>query len=63
LSDVEKREKIIVVKKLEEMEEELKLLAYSENLTDQTLEQLRADNLKLTEENQALLRVMSKMTK
>ena len=35
VTDQEKREKKIVVKKLAEMEEELKLLALSENLTDQ----------------------------
>merc|ERR1719331_2311562 len=34
VTDQEKREKKIVVKKLAEMEEELKLLALSENLTD-----------------------------
>jgi len=63
LSEAEKREKIVVLKKLEEMEEELKLLAYSENLTDQTLNQLRADNSTLREENQALMRVMSRISK
>merc|ERR1712110_614116 len=38
VTDAEKREKQIVLKKLAEMEEELKLLALSENLTDQTLD-------------------------
>merc|ERR1719468_645634 len=44
ISDTEKREKKVLEKKLAEMEEELKLLALSENLTDQTLDQLKADN-------------------
>jgi len=52
-----------VVKKLAEMEEELKLLALSENLTDQTLDQLKSDNTRLRDENTALLRVIAKMSK
>merc|ERR1719278_1580340 len=59
LSDTEKREKKIVEKKLMEMEEELKLLALSENLTDQTLSQLKSDNQRLRDENQALVAVIS----
>merc|ERR1712176_1370306 len=47
VSDGEKREKLIVIKKLEGLEKELKLLAYSESLTDQTLEQLRVENNRL----------------
>jgi len=62
-TDQEKREKQIVVKKLAEMEEELKLLALSENLTDQTLDQLKNDNARLRDENGALLRVIAKMSK
>merc|ERR1740124_1518453 len=49
MTDAEKQEKQIVVKKLAEMEEELKLLALSENLTDQTLDQLKSDNARLRE--------------
>jgi len=63
VTDQEKREKQIVVKKLAEMEEELKLLALSENLTDQTLDQLKNDNARLRDENGALLRVIAKMSK
>jgi len=63
VTDQEKREKGIVVKKLAEMEEELKLLALSENLTDQTLDQLKNDNARLRDENGALLRVIAKMSK
>jgi hypothetical protein len=63
VTDQEKREKKIVVKKLAEMEEELKLLALSENLTDQTLDQLKSDNNRLRSENTALLRVIAKMSK
>jgi len=63
VTDQEKREKKIVVKKLAEMEEELKLLALSENLTDQTLDQLKSDNTRLRDENTALLRVIAKMSK
>lgn len=63
VSDAEKREKLIVIKKLEGLEKELKLLAYSESLTDQTLDQLRLENNRLREENLALLRVMDKIVK
>lgn len=63
VSDAEKREKLIVIKKLEGLEKELKLLAYSESLTDQTLDQLRVENNRLREENLALLRVMDKIVK
>jgi len=59
MTDAEKREKQIVLKKLAEMEEELKLLALSENLTDQTLDQLKADNARLRQENEALIRAMT----
>eukprot|EP00090_Calanus_glacialis_P039256 TRINITY_DN6836_c0_g1_i1.p1 TRINITY_DN6836_c0_g1~~TRINITY_DN6836_c0_g1_i1.p1 ORF type:complete len:1415 (-),score=336.65 TRINITY_DN6836_c0_g1_i1:219-4286(-) len=63
MTDAEKREKQIVVKKLAEMEEELKLLALSENLTDQTLDQLKSDNARLREENDALMRAMTSKQK
>jgi len=52
ISDSEKREKKMLEKKLSEMEEELK-----------TLEQLRADNQRLRDENGALIRVISKLSK
>jgi len=48
MTDAEKREKQIVVKKLAEMEEELK-----------TLDQLKSDNARLREENEALMRAMT----
>lgn len=35
------------------------LLALSENLTDQTLDQLKADNARLRQENEALIRAMT----
>merc|ERR1711899_681222 len=60
LTDTEKKEKIALEKKLSEMEEELKLLALSENLTDQQLEHLKNDNQRLRDENGALIRVISK---
>jgi len=63
MTDAEKREKQIVVKKLAEMEEELKLLALSENLTDQTLDQLKSDNARLREENDALMQAMASKQK
>jgi len=63
MTDAEKQEKQIVVKKLAEMEEELKLLALSENLTDQTLDQLKSDNARLREENDALMRAMTSKQK
>jgi len=52
ISDSEKREKKILEKKLAEMEEELK-----------SLEQLKADNQRLRDENGALIRVISKLSK
>merc|ERR1712061_934783 len=63
LSDTEKKEKQALEKKLAEMEEELKLLALSENLTDQQLEHLKNDNQRLRDENGALIRVISKLSK
>jgi len=52
VSDAEKREKKVLEKKLAEMEEELK-----------TLDQLKADNQRLRDENGALIRVISKLSK
>jgi len=52
VSDAEKREKKILEKKLSEMEEELK-----------TLDQLKSDNQRLRDENGALIRVISKLSK
>jgi len=52
VSDAEKREKKLLEKKLAEMEEELK-----------TLEQLKSDNQRLRDENGALIRVISKLSK
>jgi len=52
VSDAEKREKKMLEKKLAEMEEELK-----------TLEQLKSDNQRLRDENGALIRVISKLSK
>jgi len=52
ISDSEKREKKILEKKLAEMEDELK-----------SLEQLKADNQRLRDENGALIRVISKLSK
>jgi len=52
ISDSEKREKKMLEKKLSEMEDELK-----------TLEQLKADNQRLRDENGALIRVISKLSK
>jgi len=52
VSDSEKREKKMLEKKLAEMEEELK-----------SHEQLRADNQRLRDENGALIRVISKLSK
>jgi len=63
LTDTEKKEKLALEKKLSEMEEELKLLALSENLTDQQLEHLKNDNQRLRDENGALIRVISKLSK
>jgi len=52
VSDSEKREKKVLEKKLAEMEDELK-----------TLDQLKADNQRLRDENGALIRVISKLSK
>ncbi|XP_046390993.1 protein phosphatase 1 regulatory subunit 12C [Ischnura elegans] len=52
LSEVEKRERRALERKLSEMEEELK-----------QLEQLRCENQRLKEENGALIRVISKLSK
>lgn len=57
-----KREKATVLKKMNEMEEELKLLAFSGNLTDKTLDQLKSDNDRLRSENSALLHVIATMS-
>jgi len=62
VSDIEKREKKSVMKKLSEMEKELKLLAQSETMTDQALSQLKSDNARLREENQSLIRVISRLS-
>jgi len=58
-----KREEEDVVKKLVEMEEELKLLTFSENLTDQTINQLKCDNSRLRHEKTALLQVIYRLSK
>uniref|UniRef100_A0A146M082 Protein phosphatase 1 regulatory subunit 12B n=4 Tax=Lygus hesperus TaxID=30085 RepID=A0A146M082_LYGHE len=52
MSDAEKREKRAMERKLSEMEEELK-----------QLEQLKCDNQRLKDENGALIRVISKLSK
>lgn len=52
LSDTEKKEKMALEKKLSEMEEELK-----------QLEHLKNDNQRLRDENGALIRVISKLSK
>jgi len=52
LSDAEKKEKLALEKKLSEMEEELK-----------QLEHLKNDNQRLRDENGALIRVISKLSK
>ncbi|XP_034232861.1 protein phosphatase 1 regulatory subunit 12A isoform X3 [Thrips palmi] len=52
LSELEKRERRAMERKLSEMEEELKLL-----------EQLKAENQRLKDENGALIRVISKLSK
>jgi len=43
----EQREKLFVIRKLEEMEAELRLLVYSEQLASQSLGHLRAENWRL----------------
>jgi len=57
-----KKEEEDVVKKLTEMEEELKMLTFSENLTDQTLNQLKSDNERLRHEKTALLQVIYRLS-
>ena len=52
-----------VAKKMSEMEEELKMLSYSENLTDQALGQLKDDNERLRDERGSLLQVLYKLSK
>ncbi|XP_064490307.1 protein phosphatase 1 regulatory subunit 12B-like isoform X1 [Ornithodoros turicata] len=52
LSDTEKRERRAMERKMSEMEEELKVL-----------EQLKTENVRLREENGALIRVISKLSK
>ena len=59
--DKEEDEK--VAKKMSEMEEELKMLSYSENLTDQALGQLKDDNERLRGERGSLLQVLYKLSK
>ena len=59
--DKEEDEK--VAKKMSEMEEELKMLSYSENLTDQDLGQLKDDNERLRGERGSLLQVLYKLSK
>ena len=59
--DKEEDEK--VAKKMSEMEEELKMLSYSENLTDQALSQLKDDNERLRGERGSLLQVLYKLSK
>ena len=48
---------------MSEMEEELKMLSYSENLTDQALGQLKDDNERLRDERGSLLQVLYKLSK
>jgi len=62
VSDVEKREKKVVLEKLDQMEKELKLLSQSETMTDQTLSTLKSDNARLRDENKSLIRVISKLS-
>ena len=59
--DKEEDEK--VAKKMSEMEEELKMLSYSENLTDQALGQLKDDNERLRGERGSLLQVLYKLSR
>lgn len=61
--DTQKQEKDDVVTKLTQMEKELKMLAVSENLTDQTLDQLKVDNSRLRNENRDLVKVVAKLSK
>lgn len=59
----DKEEDQEVAKKMAEMEEELKMLSYSENLTDQALGQLKADNERLRDERGSLLQVLYKLSR
>ena len=59
----EKKEDEEVAKKFKEIEEELKILSFSENLTDQALGQLKVDNEKLRSERSSLLQVLYKLSR
>ena len=59
----DKEEDQEVAKKMAEMEEELKMLSYSESLTDQALGQLKADNERLWGERGSLLQVLYKLSR
>ena len=59
----DKEEDQEVAKKMAEMEEELKMLSYSESLTDQALGQLKADNERLRGERGSLLQVLYKLSR
>jgi len=59
----DKEEDAEVAKKLTEIEEELKILSFSENLTDQALGQLKIDNEKLRDERSSLLQVLYKLSR
>ena len=52
-----------MAKKFKEIEEELKILSFSENLTDQALGQLKVDNEKLRSERSSLLAVLYKLSR
>jgi len=59
----DKKEDVAAAKKLAEIEEELKILSFSENLTDQALGQLKVDNQTLRDERSSLLQVLYKLSK
>jgi len=59
----DKKEDEAVAKKLTEIEEELKILSFSESLTDQALGQLKVDNEKLRDERSSLLQVLYKLSR
>lgn len=61
--DTKKQEREEVVDRLTKMEHELKVLAVSENLTDQSLGQLQLDNSQLRAENRNLVKVVVKLSK
>lgn len=61
--EIEKKEDEQVAKKFKEIEEELKILSFSENLTDQALGQLKVDNEKLRSERSSLLAVLYKLSR